>query len=208
MDVCVRYAGCRRYLSLWRYVADTLAATSLCLCGSMCQIHWLPHIYVCMEVCVRYSGCLMSLFIWRYVTDTLAATDHRSLSLWRNVSGTLAATYHRYLPLSSCVPDMLAGILIYLCEGMRQIHWLPQVYVSMEVCVRHAGCHRPQVSVSMEVCIRYANCHIYLSLWRYVSVTLDATDHKSLSMGVCVRCAGCHRPQVSVSMEVCVRHAD
>ena len=29
----------------------------------------------------------------------------------------------------------------------------------------------------------------------------------SASMEVCVRYAGCHRPQVSVSVELCVRHA-
>ena len=88
-----------------------------------------------MDVCVIYSGCHRSLSLWRYVADTLAATS----------------------PIGIC-----------LCEGMRQIHWLPQVSVSMEVCVRHAGCHRPQVSVSMEVCVRHAGCHMSLSLRRCV----------------------------------------
>ena len=69
---------------------------------------------------------------------------------------------------SRYVSEMLATIGLCLYGGMCQIHWLPQVSASMEVCVRYAGCHRPQVSVSMEVCVRHAGCHRYLSLWRCV----------------------------------------
>ena len=158
--------------SLSRFVSDMLAATGLCLYGCMCQIRCLSHVsvdicvrytaFVFMEVCVRYSGCHRSLSLWRYVSDTLAATGQRSLSLSRYVS------------------DMLAAIVICLCEDMCQIHWLSQVSVSMEVCVRHAGCHRPHVS--MEVCVRYAGCHRYLPLWRHASDTLAATYPMSLSL--------------------------
>ena len=43
--VCVRYAGCHRYLPLWRYVSDTLASTD--------------H---------------RSLSLWKYMSDMLTAT--------------------------------------------------------------------------------------------------------------------------------------
>ena len=61
---------------------------------------------------------------------------------------------------------LTTGLCLY--GGMCQERWLPQVYASMEACVRYAGCHRPQVSVSMEVCVRLADCHRSMSLWRYV----------------------------------------
>ena len=43
IEVCIINSSCHRSLSLWRYVSDTLAATDICLYGSMCQIRWLPH---------------------------------------------------------------------------------------------------------------------------------------------------------------------
>ena len=53
MEVYVRYAGCHRYLPLWKYVSDTLAATD----------------HRSMEVFFRHAGCHMSLSIWRCVYD-------------------------------------------------------------------------------------------------------------------------------------------
>ena len=42
IEVCIINSSCHRSLSLWRHVSDTLAATVICIYGSMCQNRWLP----------------------------------------------------------------------------------------------------------------------------------------------------------------------
>ena len=122
------------------------------------------------------------------------------------MSDTLEATGQKSLSLSRYVSDMLAAIVICLCEDIRQIHWLSQVSVIWRY-----------VSDKLD-----AIDHRSLSLSRYASDTLAVTGfclyggmcqirwlpQVSASMEAWVRYAGCHIPHVSVSMEVCVRHAD
>ena len=110
------------------------------------------------------------------------------------------AGWTQFHKVHKCTPHT-TGLCLY--RGMCQTCWLPQVHVSMDVCVK------------------YAACHMYMSLWRYVSDTLAATcirlyggmcqivwvPQVSVSMEECVSHAGCHIPQVHASIEVCVKHA-